>query len=367
MTLLGKGFFLLNLSQCEEGDPVAIVAATQAAGLSHLIVKIADGEKALGIDASGIDFAAPVVQALHTAGIAVWGWQNVFGDDPMAEAAVAIARTQALGLDGYVVEPKSEYQRPGMARAARQFMNAIRAALTIPIALRSYRFPNYHPELPWSTFLEFCDMHMPKVTWESALNAGDQLRESKRQCDSLPNSKPYIPTGAAYPASGWSPTVEEIHDFMNTAKALGLPAINFFNWDACRLKLPLLWAAIAGFSWPVQETFRAQATASISSADTFLSKFMTALNSHQAAQLSALYDSTAIQVWADQVRSGTADIQTGYSALFENLPPETIFTLSQAQEDEDKFQFSWKAGSLSGETKLVIKNGKITLDYTFIS
>ncbi|MGA2489662.1 MAG: hypothetical protein ABSF99_05680, partial [Anaerolineales bacterium] len=158
MALQGKGFFLYNLPQCDGGDPAAIVRAAHAASLSHLFVKIADGEKAFGIDASGIDFTAPVVQALRTSGIAVWGWHYVYGNNPIAESAIAIARTQALGLDGYVVDAESEYLRPGMANAARKFMDAVRKTLTIPIALSSYRFPNYHPEFPWSTFLEFCDV-----------------------------------------------------------------------------------------------------------------------------------------------------------------------------------------------------------------
>ncbi len=45
----------------------------------------------------------------------------------------------------------------------------------------------------------------------------------------LPNARPYIPTGAAYATSGWSPTAAEIIDFLNTAKALGLPAVNFYQ------------------------------------------------------------------------------------------------------------------------------------------
>ena len=42
MTLQGKGFFTFNLPECEGGDPAAIVAAALAAGLSHVIIKIAD-------------------------------------------------------------------------------------------------------------------------------------------------------------------------------------------------------------------------------------------------------------------------------------------------------------------------------------
>jgi hypothetical protein len=367
MLLQGKGFFTYLLPECEGGDPGSIVAAAQAAGLSHVIVKIADGEQAFGLDASGIDFTAPVVQALRTARIAVWGWHYIYGNNPVAEATTAIARAQALGLDGYVVNAENEYQRPGMDSAARQFMTAVRDALTIPIALSSFRFPNYHPELPWSIFLEFCDLHMPQVTWEQAHNAGAQLRESKRQCDALPNARPYIPTCAAYGTSGWSPTAEEIIDLLTTAKALGLPAVNFFNWDACRNNLTDLWTTIAEFAWPAPSASPNKETPPLPIADAFLTSFLEALNGHQSEQASALYDPAAFQVWADQILPGNAAIQTGYAAFFDSLPAGTIFTISQAQVEDDLRIFSWKAGPVRGETTLVLENGKIILDYTFIS
>ena len=133
MTLQGKGFFTFNLPDCEDGDPGSILAASQAAGLSHIIVKIADGTQAAGIDASGRDFTAPVVQALHQAGMAVWGWQYVYGDNPSTEATLAITRTQELGLEGLIVSAGEEYEQPGRSSAAHLYMTTVRAGLTVPL------------------------------------------------------------------------------------------------------------------------------------------------------------------------------------------------------------------------------------------
>jgi hypothetical protein len=367
MTLQGKGFFTYILPECEGGDPISILAAAQATGLNHIIIKIADAEEAFSVNASGIDLAPLVVQTLHAFGIAVWGWHSIIGNNPLGEAKFAIARTQALGLDGYVVEVKEEYERSGMTDVARQFMTAVRGVLTIPIALSSYRFPDYHPDLPWSTFLEFCDLHMPLVTWEYAHDAGVQLRECKRQCDALPNARPFIPTGAAYTTSGWSPTAEEINDFLITARALDLPAVNFFSWDACRQNLPHLWTTIADFAWPAPTSSLLRAKPPVSPPDKFLAQFLTALRDRQTAQMSTLYDSSATQVWADQIRNGATSIQAGFATFFDSLAPGTIFSISQAQADDNLRTLSWKAGLLRGETTLVLQNGKIILDYTFIS
>ena len=374
MTLQGKGFFTANLADCEGGNPVAILAAAQAAGLSHIIVKIADGTQSAGLDASGIDFTAPVVQALQQAGLIVWGWQIVYGNNPSAEAAIAITRTQALGLNGYVVSAGTEFEQAGKSGAAHQFMTTVRSALKVPIALSSFRFPNYHPKFPWSDFLLSCDLHMPQVYWEQAHNADEQLRESLRQCDALPNAKPTIPTAAAYTTPGWSPTAQDITDFLDTAENLGLPAVNFFNWDACRVSLPLSWKAIASFPWPAtlqgKPTDHTPDTLPGTSAslqpDPFVLQFLAALNSRNAAQVCALYDPSATQVWADQIKHGVASIQAGFAAFFNGLPTGTLFTSTSTKVNDDSYTITWKAGSLSGETILTLKSGKIILDYTFI-
>lgn len=367
MYLQGKGFFTYLLPECEGGDPISILSAAQASGLSHVIVKIADGAEAFGINASGIDLTAIVVRVLRAAGIAAWGWHSIHGIDPSAEAAIAIERTQALGLDGYVLKIMNENQNPGMESSARHFMESIRTALAIPIALSSHRFPAYHPELPWSTFLEFCDLHMPLITWEFSHDAGAQVRESKRQCDALPNARPFIPTGAAYSEPGWNPSTEEILDFLTSARDLGLPAINFFHWDACRKELPRLWTEISDFTWPIPVSTPNQAISPLPPADAFLVKFAAALNSHQAEGIGALFDPSAVQVWADQIRNGAAAIQSGYRAFFDNLAAATIFTFSQTLAVNDWRLLSWKAGSFKGETTLVLKDEKIILEYTFIA
>lgn len=302
-----------------------------------------------------------------------------------------------------------------MSNAARQFMTTLRAALKVPIALSSFRFPNYHTDFPWSSFLEFCDLHMPQVYWEQAHNAGEQLRKSKRQCDALPNAKPTIPIGAAYDTPGWIPTAADIDDFLNTAKELGLPAISFFDWEACRAKLPVIWKVIADFAWPIHVKDSLPAPNSISTTETlpiippdtlhapepttaqdisptimpdslpapdsfptadksptipmevFLPLLLAALNNRNAAQAAQLYDPSAVQVWADQIVHGTEAIQASFDTFFTSLPSGTDFAIVDTHSKENELMFAWKAATLTGETMLVLQNGKIILDYTFIT
>lgn len=368
MTLQGKGFFTTILSDCEGGTPAAVVAAARTAGLSHVVVKIADGIKVSGTDSNGVDITLPIVQALRSAGIAVWGWHFVQGNNPVGEAEMAVQRVQALGLDGYVVNAEAEYEQPGRETEARQFISSVRSALKIPIALSSYRFPNFHPEFPWSAFLEKCDYHMPKVFWEQAHNAGEQLSESKRQCDALPQARPCIPIGATYSAPGWAPTSADISDFLATARTLNLPAVNFFHWGYCRRYLSDTWTTIANFVWYAPPQVFSNSTASpVTQPDPFSTQFLAALNSRKAGQMAALYDPVAVRTWGNETLSGQSAIRAGYATLFANLPAGITFTLSQAREEKDVQILTWKAGPLIGETTLTLKNGKIVLDHTFIS
>ena len=367
MILQGKGYFIQDLLECEGGDPASILAAAQAAGLSHVLVKIADGIRAAGINRSGQDIAAPVVQTLHSAGIAVWGWHPIQGRNPAAEAAIAIARVQSLNLDGYVLEAKAAFKLPGMAAPARQFMETIHDTLTVPVALSSYRFPDHHPQLPWSDLLKFCDLHMPQLYWEQAHNSVFQLIESMHQCDALPNARPYFPTGVTYGTSTWKPSSAELLAFMQAATALGLPGVNFFNWELCRTRLPAIWSAIADFVWPIPDPAAAMPAADPATPAPFLEQFLAALNSCDPQSVVAFYDTDASQVWADQIRSGAPAIQAGYAEFFNSMPIGLKFSLTRVQVENDAYIFAWLAGPLNGETTLVLKDGRIALDYTFIT
>ena len=78
-------------------------------------------------------------------------------------------------------------------------MDALRSSLPeLPMALSSYRFPGYHPQLPWREFLEHYDYNMPQVYWMKAHNPADQLERSVNELTAKKPSLPVIPTGAAF-------------------------------------------------------------------------------------------------------------------------------------------------------------------------
>jgi hypothetical protein len=361
MILQGKGFFTNILSECEGGEAASIAFTARQAGLSFVVLKIAEENRAVAGDSLEKATMAAVIQALQNAGISVWGWHHIRGNDPTGEARTASECIQALKLAGYIINAEAEFEQSGGEASARQFMAALKEDVSVPVALCSYHLPKYHPGFPWSAFLQGCDLHMPKVFWEQAHNAGEQLRESRLQSEALPNARPYIPVGAAYRTTGWAPLPEDIADFLVTAQALDLPAAGFFQWDHCRKYLPKVWEAISEYAWV---TSAAPVPPAVS--DTFPVEFLAALNSRETDRVVTLYDPGAVCTWMQTTMRGTDEIRQVYKTFFKKLPEGSDFTLVDSSVKEGEVCLTWKAGSLTGETTLIVKNMKIVQENTYM-
>jgi hypothetical protein len=247
----GAGYWLWQCKNCEGGDAQRIAATARAAGLGHALVKIADGSANYNVSVN----LKAIIQALQGEGLRVYGWHYIYGDDPTAEANRAIRNIYELGVDGYVVDAEAEFKKAGKAQAARAFMQHLRASFPdLDVGLSSYRFPEMHPEFPWTAFREYASFDLPQVYWMGSHNPGAQLAQSMEQFSRLTPRLPYIPAGSAFRAINWAPTADDLVEFMTAAQAAGLPAVNFWEWAETRNHLPALWDVVAGFGYPNAET-----------------------------------------------------------------------------------------------------------------
>ncbi|MGH2522089.1 MAG: hypothetical protein ACRDH2_06255, partial [Anaerolineales bacterium] len=74
MSLRGKGWYIWQIPRCEGGSPTGIANTAAAAGLTHVLIKVAERTFPFGFDASGRDLVPPVADALRARGIQAWGW-----------------------------------------------------------------------------------------------------------------------------------------------------------------------------------------------------------------------------------------------------------------------------------------------------
>ncbi|MHB1480961.1 MAG: nuclear transport factor 2 family protein [Bellilinea sp.] len=361
MSIEGKGFFIWKVRDCEGGDPAKIVAAAKASGFTNVLIKIADGQYAYNTDRkSNVDFLPPVVDALKKAGISVWGWHYVYGYNPAAEAVLAVKRTTELALDGYVIDAEIEYTQPGRINAARAFMDRIRRGLpNLPMALSSYRFPSYHPRLPWKEFLDKVDYNMPQVYWEKAHNPEPQLKRTVREFEAKTPFRPVIPTGPAYQVGGWKPTVEDTNQFFESAKTLNLKGANFFSWDECRRDLPAIWDAVGTYIWNKPAAL-----------PDIVDDYFSALNSRDPKKIDSLYLPDAVHITFVKAVQGSEALRSWYTNLFTQVLPESSFKLTSVSGKGNSRHFTWTAQSTKGQVNngsdtIGLLDGKIAYHYSY--
>jgi len=363
MTLRGKGFFIWKVASCEGGDAQAIAATAYEAGLSHVLIKIADNTRPYNYDMERqIDVARPVVEALHAKGIQAWGWHYVYGVDPAHEASVGAQRVSSLGLDGYVIDAEAEFEAEGKAAAAQVYMDELRKGLPdTPLALSSFRFPSYHPRFPWSVFLEKCDLNMPQVYWHGAHNAGAQLDRCYREFQGVSPFRPMIPTGAAYKARTWEPSEDDLADFLNTARNLKFDAVNFYSWDDCRVNEINLWNLNCQFPWPNSPVLQ-----------DIVDRYISALNSRDVERVLALYHTNSVHITGERTIQGLESLREWYTMLFNQTLPDGEFNLTGMIDSANNRQFTWTARSnlcsvRDGRDTMGLLGGKIMYHYTYFT
>jgi hypothetical protein len=365
MSLYGKGYYIWKIPYCEGGNPAAIAERARAAGLSHVLIKIADGSSwpyNFDFDRNH-DFVPAVRSALKEHGIEVWGWHYVRGDNPLGEARLGLKRMRELNLDGYVIDAEVEYQQRGKAAAAAIYMNEIRKGLPdTPVALSTFRYPRSHWDFPFDAFLEKCDYSMPQVYFEQAHNPEEQLARSVEQYLALTYARPVIPTAPTYIRGDWRPSAGEIQRFLQKARDMGLTAVNAWSWDfATRPQFVHLWNAVADFDWPAGPPV----------AD-FPERLLGRMNQSDPNFVAELYSDKAAHVTGDRTVIGREAVRDWYQRMFTEILPKGSFELTGKNGSGGSRRFMWKATSSNGDVydgndTLGILDGKIQYHYTYFT
>jgi len=246
--LTGKGIYLWRVRDCEGGDIPTIVERAKDAKLSHIIIKIAESVSGYNY-VDGVDKAFELSQALVAEGIEPWGYQFVYGVDPIGEALTANRRMRETGCVGFVINAEMQYRDlPNNKVAAITYMDKL--DFSEPKALSTFRYPEVHPKFPYREFLDGCDLNMPQVYWMQATNSEEQLVECLYQYASF-DSTPIIPTGSAFCEHGWCATSGEVNRFSRKVQELELQGVNYWEWAATRNAG--LWPVVRDFVWEETE------------------------------------------------------------------------------------------------------------------
>jgi murein DD-endopeptidase MepM/ murein hydrolase activator NlpD len=277
----GKGYFIWRAERVlaqMNATPADAARAARAAGIQHVVVKIADGDHPYPLTDSDTDgrkeaATAALIKALQDVNIVVLGYAFVYGQRyaPEDQARAFASRARTFGLSKLVINAEdigtNRWSISDGAERARKLVYTLREEMGAEalLALSSYRFPKFHPNFPFDAFMAGCDIAMPQVYWVALGgqegDAARNLLQSVEEYRARYPDKPVVPTGAAFGEkqsdnSYWSATPRQVYLFLSQAKAMELPAVNFWSWEHAfgdpansRVGATDLWEIISGFNY----------------------------------------------------------------------------------------------------------------------
>ena len=145
------------------GSPENVAAAAKRAGMSHAWLRAHDtGAPSKQTREANLELIA----AFKGEGIAsaAWGWCQ--GEDPSAEAKLALKETKALGLNDYVADIEPGHNNSDWTTSEiATFCKAVRHGLEGSFCVSGFALVDWHEPHLYAAALPFVDAFAPQVYW----------------------------------------------------------------------------------------------------------------------------------------------------------------------------------------------------------
>ncbi len=252
---LGKGDWIWQMSTTEShlglaaGDVQGVINYETNLHVQWITVKSCDGGH-LYPSSSSPQFTADLVNRAHAAGLKIFAWGYVYGNNSGAGTTVSSEITAALsslaaGADGFIIDAEIEYETNATRRAdATLYASTIKANYPDRfLAHAPFPYITSHPGFPYLEFGTNCDAVMPQDYWGAigispqtmVANMNTQWRNWQNSLTGFNTNaiKPIVPLAQSYtPVTG-----AEITAFLNAlqtnapkASVTGYNGVSF--WDA---------------------------------------------------------------------------------------------------------------------------------------
>jgi hypothetical protein len=218
----GHAMWIWQLPKAAGGDPVAIAAQAQEAGVDTLIIKAAQGPE------RWTQFSPDLVSALQAEGFTVCAYQRVEGRRMVAQAKAAAAAVDA-GADCFVIDAEAELE--GRYPQARRYVAALRERVgdDFPVGFTSFPYADYHPLLPYSVFLGpgGATVNLPQIYWKDIGDSPSTAFAHTVAANRLYGA-PLAPVGQLYS----KPSSRDVLTFRRLALAYGVLGTSWWSWDS---------------------------------------------------------------------------------------------------------------------------------------
>jgi hypothetical protein len=230
--LTGRAMWIWELPSSDGGNLSAIIASAHRYGVGTLMIKSSDG------DGMWSQFNAPLVAALHAAGLKVCAWQYVYGNHPVSEAYRG-ADAVHDGADCLLIDAESEYE--GKYVSAQTYIRRLRALIGngYPVALAGFPYVDFHPAFPYSVFLGpgGAQYDAPQMYWKDIGVTTDDVFAHTYSYN-LIYGRPVFPLGQLYS----NPPAAQILRFRQLSRVYGAPGLSWWDWQEAT---PSQWTALS--------------------------------------------------------------------------------------------------------------------------
>lgn len=222
--LNGRAMWIWELPKSDGGNLTSVIADAHRFGMSTLIIKSSDGTNMWS------QFTAPMVSALHAAGIKVCAWQYVYGNAPVTEAYKGAAAVHD-GADCLIIDAESEYE--GKYVSAQVYIKRLRALIgySYPLVLAGFPYIDYHPAFPYSVFLGpgGAQFNAPQMYWRDIGTTTDNVF-GHTYAYNLIYGRPIYPLGQVY----GRPPAHQVVRFRELARVYGAAGVSWWDWQEAR-------------------------------------------------------------------------------------------------------------------------------------
>ncbi|MFM8883639.1 MAG: peptidoglycan-binding domain-containing protein [Solirubrobacterales bacterium] len=227
-----QAMWIWQLPKTEGGSLDRVIAKAKANRIGAVYVKSADAGNRWS------QFTPAAVARLKAAGLRVCGWQFVYGNKPVAEAAAGAAARTA-GAECLIIDAEGAYE--GKYNAAASYMKELRRRVgnSYPLGFTSFPYVSFHTGLPYSVFLgsRGAQVNMPQVYWRD-IGTTVTTAMTRTWRENRIYGRPIVPIGQTYQSA----PVSDIARFRAFARAWDAPGYSWWEWSTTS---PRQWAALA--------------------------------------------------------------------------------------------------------------------------
>jgi hypothetical protein len=232
---LGKGDWIWQMSSCMTALGVSSVQGVidyeKNRGMKWITVKCGDSGNIWS------QFNTDLITRAHNAGLKIFGWAYVYGNNFQGEINVALNALN-LGADGFIIDAEGEYELlANNSVAASNYCSAIKAAFPSRfLAHAPFPIISFHSGFPYVMFGRYCDAVMPQAYWADiggtnyAVTMVTRMNNEWRNWQNALTGantnaiKPIVPIGQGYNSVNGTVTGLQISNFVNALKTNSPPA-----------------------------------------------------------------------------------------------------------------------------------------------